>query len=138
MPEADCAIFPAAAAVDVPLDSPLPGRFTPTVPQIDSAERALATVALGRINAAAQPAGYAHYPDLIRKQMSQYKRQYFGYYNLMNHPCLYISFAIVPPAETTWLATSYRVFDAGPDYWTVRYNLVTGTFYAFEHGGVGY
>jgi len=134
-PRADCAIFPAAAAVDAPLDSPSLGRFTPTSQQIDSAEQALATVELSRINAEAEPAGYSDYPRLIKKQLPQYKRQYFGYYNLMNHPCLYIVFAIVQPTDTSWLKASYRVFDAGPDYWTVRYNLATKTFYAFEHSG---
>jgi hypothetical protein len=134
LPKADCAIFPAAAALDVAaLGSP--GRFTPTTQQVDSVEYALATVDLNRVNAEPELPGYEAYPQLIKKKLPQYRRQYFGFYNSLNHSCLHITFIKADLADAFWLQWREKVFDAGPDYWTVCYDASAKVFYTFEHGG---
>lgn len=135
LPKADCAIFPAAAALD---DAVLcsPGRFTPTTQQVDSVESALATVDLSRINSEPESPGYETYPQSIKKQLPQYKRQYFGFYNSLNHACLHITFIKAYLVDAFWLQWHEKVFDAGPDYWTVCYDASANVFFGFRHGGL--
>ena len=136
LPAADCALFPAAAAANPAIGSL--GRFTPVAQQVDSAEHALALVTLAHTDSpssAPEPANYAAYHATMKQGLAHYRRQYFGFYNGANHPSLHITFLREADAGAFWLQHYVIVYDAGPDYWTICYDLTAKVFYNFEHGG---
>lgn len=144
LPGADCALFPAAAALpaDVAARTPHTGRFTPTRQQVAAVEQALRGVALGKVNAQPESSYYAHYPALIEKQLGAYQRQYFGFYNPQGHPCLFLNFFIEHLDEPVgqvprWLRAPVRAYDGGAAFWSIYYDLTTRAFYRFQHNSEG-
>lgn len=144
LPGADCALFPAAAALpaDVAARTPHTGRFTPTRQQVAAVEKDLRGVALGKVNAQLESSYYAHYPALIEKQLGMYQRQYFGFYNPQGHPCLFLNFFIERLDEPAgrvprWLREPVRAYDGGAAFWSIYYDLITRAFYRFQHNSEG-
>jgi hypothetical protein len=138
--EADCALFPAAASFTPNGEETVPntGRFTPTRQQVAMAEKALPTVRLQDIYAAPPLSYYANYPTVIKENLKQYQRQYYGFYNTQHQPCLFINFFIehyeeVPGQPAIWLRRRIRVYDGGAAFWRVYYNVTTHTLYNFSH-----
>jgi hypothetical protein len=138
--EADCALFPAAASFTPNGEETVPntGRFTPTRQQVAMAEKALPTVRLQDIYAAPPLSYYTNYPTVIKENLKQYQRQYYGFYNTQHQPCLFINFFVehyeeVPGQPAIWLRRRIRVYDGGAAFWRVYYNVTTHTFYNFSH-----
>jgi hypothetical protein len=143
---ADCAIFPAAAALPpVLLDNPdniRIDRFTPTLAQVTQAEQALRRQKLGQAAPRPESDYYAHYPALIEKNLARYRRQYFGYYNDERHPCVYINafsenYMDIPGSIPYWLRTPVWAFDGGTSYWAICYDFTVQKFYCFSHNSEG-
>lgn len=143
LPKADCALFPEASELPHDKDGVIPhtGRFTPTCEQAAKVEQALLTVRLENI-AERQQEYYPRYPVLIKKNLARYHRQYFGFYNVRNQPCLYLSFFWENVQENLgfiprWRREVIQVEDGGAGFWSVYYNLSTRKFYKFRHNEEG-
>jgi hypothetical protein len=145
LPGADCALFPAGASFARYLedDSLVTKRFTPTRHQVAAAEKALLTVRLQEAYERPVSSYYAQYPAIIKQNLAKYQRQYYGFYNKKNQPCLYINLFYEPYVERSskpvpyWLRALIYTHDGGPAYWHIYYNLGTRTFYNFSHNSEG-
>lgn len=144
LPNADCALFPAAAALPGYVDAHTPriGRFMPTGKQVAITEKALVKVEISAVNLLPEADYYAKYPALIKAHLAKYRRQYVGFYNPEHHPCLYINLfdeqvEEVPGAVPHWLRYIIVTYDSGPAYWSIYYDLTTRKFYNFQHAVEG-
>ncbi|RZJ86349.1 MAG: hypothetical protein EOO60_13540 [Hymenobacter sp.] len=139
----DCALFPAAALLDT---SELhtarvePRRFKLTPQQIEIVEKQFAEKGLAAIARSTFPedsililirsnAALSH----INNHLAVYRRQYYGFYNTLHQPCLYINFLEEPVSG--WLYNHIMVMDGGAAFWRISYNIVTHQFYGFSLNG---
>ncbi|RFP64380.1 hypothetical protein D0N36_14420 [Hymenobacter lapidiphilus] len=144
LPGADCALFPAKAALP-PWNptAPLPTkRFTPSRGQVRAVEKALQGLSLERVNERPETGYYAGYAALIKQHLPDYQRQYFGFYSPQGHRCFFINFFVERLDEPAgyvprWLRTPMITHDGGSAYWSIFYDLTTRTFYQFEHNVEG-
>jgi hypothetical protein len=108
-------------------------RFTPTRNEVDSAEAALIKQ-LSEINS-----DHLNQTDspVIEKNLSKYKRQYFGYINKKGEKILLINCFWKRDAgyENTWLNEHIRVLDGGSFFWNIKYNLYTDTLFDLNVNG---
>lgn len=147
LPGADCALFPAAASFPpTPMgDEYKTGmkRFTPTQAQIAATEQALLAINFDQISYRYELTDYyANYPQLIKSHLSNYKRQYYGFYNGQKHLCLFINFFTEYTEEIHgqpmyWLYYPVHVFDGGYGFWSVYYDLTAKKLFLYEHNGEG-
>lgn len=146
LPGADCALFPAAAAFpehklgDI-YELGMP-RFTPTQEQVYATEQSLQSVNLYQVSYRYEFTDYYDkYPAIIKKNLANYKRQYYGFYNAAHHACLFINFfteykeEIHPPLY--WLHYPVRVYDGGWAFWSIYYDLTDQKFFLYEHNSEG-
>jgi len=138
---ADCGLFPAAARLLTDEDGNTPphtGRFAPTQMQVTYIEYALRTLPLQYVPTLLGQAIKPRYPALIHQNLSRYKRQYFGFYNVQRHDCLYVHFFAEPLGYTPrWLREAIQVQDGGAGFWSIKYDWTTRQFYDFEHNSEG-
>lgn len=144
LPGADCALFPANASLPFSVDesNPLTRRFTPTHQQVAATEKALGMVNLATVNPNPEAVYYAKYPALIKAHLAKYRRQYFGFYSLKHHPCLYINLfdeqvVELPGTVPYWLRSIVVTYDGGAAFWSIYYDLTTRKFYKFHHNSEG-
>lgn len=140
LPEADCALFPAAASMGTWNDEHLlkSGRFTPTHEQVATTEKALLAVRLQDVYEHRISGYYADYPAIIKNHLPEYNRQYYGFYNAQHQACLYINFfpgRYEQPSDNNalWLRWPVNVYDGGSGFWRIYYNLITHKFFNFSH-----
>jgi len=150
LPGADCALFPAAARLPDWLPAKKTAsrdRFTPSVNQAATTEKALAAVQLLTVNPGAKTHQDSAYARIITQQLSHYRRQYFGFYNRHKQPCLFINFLgdypftpeeaglrPKPPGYVPyWLQRYVFIGDGADDQWSIYYNLATGKLYQYWH-----
>jgi hypothetical protein len=140
LPGADCGLFPAAARLPNFLDYYVTrtGRFTPTLPQAIEVEQALPTAQLQKLYEHPITSYYAAYPVIIKQHLPEYQRQYYGFYNELHQPCLFINFFIehiesTPNTVPNWLCYYIHTHDGGAAFWSIYYNLTTHKFYRFSH-----
>ena len=146
LPGADCALFPAAAAFP---ENKLGDiyelgmqRFTPTQEQVYATEQLLKAIRLDQVSYRYEFTDYYdNYPAIIKKNLANYKRQYYGFYNAAHHACLFINFfteykeEIHPPLY--WLHHPVRVYDGGWAFWSIYYDLTDKKFFLYEHNSEG-
>lgn len=108
-------------------------RFTPTREEIDKAELALQNDLknLNRdlINQSSSP--------IIHKNLSKYKRQYFGYIDKNGDRILLINCFWSKDKDDLehWLTGRIMVLDGGSYYWNVRFNLDKGKLFELDING---
>ena len=108
-------------------------RFTPTQKEIDQAERAL-VIQLPRLNAE-HVNQYA--TPVIDKNLSKYKRQYFGYIDKNGNRILYINcfWKRDKEGEQLWLREKIQVLDGGSYYWNIKFNINTDELFDLDVNG---
>ena len=98
-------------------------RFTPTMEEVEQAERALSRD-LWRLNGAKMNQSR---DKLIHTRLSRYKRQYFGYINKDEEKILLINaFYYKAPKynkRVVWLNDIIENVNGGSNYWNVKYNI---------------
>ena len=124
----DVAIFPASY-IDL-----IPGqRFTPTRQEIDKAESVLLTdlkiLNKDLINQSSTP--------IIHKNLTSYKRQYFGYIDKNGDRILLINcfWSRDKAFNANWLKNRIYVLDGGSYYWNVKFNLDKAKLFDLEING---
>jgi hypothetical protein len=112
---------------------PGPERFTPTKQEIENAELALlkqlAVLNSDRQNQYATP--------VIDKNLSKYKRQYFGYIDNNGNKILFINcfWRRDKDSDLNWLKERIRVLDGGSYFWNVKYNISKDELFDLEVNG---
>ena len=149
-PGANCALFPAVAEFYPPIEGMTEPtkRFTPTTLQVDEVEDTLPSIKLETLLFDNRPHKYGVEHELeINRRLAQYRRQYYGFYNDEQHPCLFVNFfyfrldkdkefATKYPTKTpSWLKYHVLANDGGVLFWFVFYDLTTKRFYNFDHNG---
>lgn len=142
---ADCGLFPAAARLLTDEEGHAPfstGRFSPTIAQVTRIEHDLRTLPLQRVSISRDHYIKRSYLAFIYAHLADYKRQYFGFYNVQHHPCLYVHFIgerirDYPGQLPHWLREAYQVDDGGASFWAIKYDWTTHQFYDFEHNSDG-
>jgi hypothetical protein len=137
LPGADCALFPAGANMNGMFIHPKHAqRFTPTKEQVVAIEKDLLPAQM-RFLAANQPTNatvYEHKCRLrISKTLVKYRRQYVGFYNERQQPCLYINCFPINKLFPSWLRQLVEVEDGGASFWHIYFNLTTKQFFSFSH-----
>lgn len=138
LPGADCALFPAAMSSWDGTTQPKPtGSFTPTKQQVVLAESLLASH-LHFLADTFSTIGYGYGCKEVLKNLPNYRRQYFGFYNSQHEPCLGInSFVANKFFEFLWLQQPIDVEDGGTDFWHIYFNLSTQRFFSFNYNSQG-
>ena len=150
---ADCALFPATARWPTWVAYILHRqRFTPTTTQAQVAEQALAGTQLLTINPGRKNWRDSTYARQISQRLSQYHRQYLGFYNEQRQPCLFVNLLLDtafdgidvgmqprPPSHVShWLRAPQQAADGSWGFWMVCYNLTTHQFFDYWHDlGIG-
>lgn len=111
----DIAVFPKEYNEFLPEN-----RFTPTLSEIDKAEKALQTklhiINKGRDNQSSSP--------IIDQNLKNYKRQYFGCIDENGKKYLLINcFWSMREDTNGWLEGMVIVFDGGSYYWEIKYYI---------------
>ncbi len=125
----DVAIFPASSREL--FDGP--DRFTPSKQDVEYGEDALINqlpaLNLERHNQFETP--------VIDKNLSKYKRQYFGYYDNNRNRILFINCFWKRDKEENllWLNERIMVLDGGSYFWSVKYNLNTNELFDLDVNG---
>jgi hypothetical protein len=108
-------------------------RFTPSKQEIEIAEQALikqlAAINADRQNQDATP--------IIDKNLSKYKRQYFGYTNDKGNKILFINcfWKRNKEDEKLWLNERIMVLDGGSYFWNIKFNLTTNELFDLDVNG---
>ncbi len=132
----NCAIF---SANDSNCDFHFRGyekRFTPTHANIDRTEHSLRQHKQNLDTLSSNRYRYSG----IRKKLGKYRKQYLGFINERGHHILYINcFRVCKEDEDDfddwWLKRIIRVCDGGDNFWSVKFDLDTGTFFdLYIHG----
>jgi len=123
----DVAIFPANY-IDL-----IPGkRFTPTRKEIDKAEFILLTD-LKKLN---KDLINQSSNTIIHKNLTKYKRQYFGYIDKKGDRILLINcFWSRDNDDYNWLQSRVVIFDGGSYYWNVKLNLTKEKLFDLDING---
>lgn len=108
-------------------------RFTPSRAEVDKAEHAL-TVQLAKLNADRQN---QYVTPVIDKNLSKYRRQYFGYMDKKGNKILFINcfWKRDKEGELLWLKERIRVLDGGSYYWNVKYDVGEDGLFDLEVNG---
>ena len=132
--------------VDRIIGDTITGRFTPTKQQVDSVESLLPTLLRAMVSSPRFHGKERYYKKHLRplsKNLREYRRQYFGFYNSRHQPCFYINFfnpnsPYIKAFAFNWLLKIVLITDAGfmlddsPNLWQVNFNLMTQQLYNFE------
>jgi hypothetical protein len=109
--------------------------FTPTLEEVEMAEKALQDE-LEKLNSQKINQG-KHLGPIVHKNLSQYRRQYFGYIAENGDRILFINaFWKQSGRFENWLADRIVVHDGGSRYWSVKFNLSTGELFELWVNGV--
>lgn len=144
---ADCALFPAAAALP-PLYfnetcSPLE-RFTPTPQQLALVEKTFLPSGIQQL-AAGPNVDLVDYDKekrvFIYRNLKKYYRQYYGFYNCQHQQCLYINCFLgddvadgpIYDIAPYWLRSTVCMLYGGANYWSITFNLATQELYGFRY-----
>ena len=108
-------------------------RFTPTKKEIETAEQGLINQLAGintdRHNQYSTPA--------IDKNLSKYKRQYFGYFDMKGNKILFINcfWKKNKEEELLWFNERIMVLDGGSYFWNIKFNLNTNELFDLDVNG---
>lgn len=146
LPGADCALFPATAELPICFytDVTTLERFTPTPQQIALVEKAFLPIRIKQL--AITPSAALVDSDreaevFIYNNLKKYYRQYYGFYNSLHQPCLYVncfigdevadgnSYDIAP----YWLRRPVSMLYGGANYWSITFNVATQELYNFRY-----
>jgi hypothetical protein len=122
--EFNCAIFPSSYD-EIPMGSSQ--RFTPTRAEVDKAELALKN----------KLADIAKDQPIIYKELSHYRRQYFGYKDKNGKKILMINcmWSDDDNIDKKWLNEYIMTLDGGSNYWNINYNVDTDTLFELSVNG---
>jgi hypothetical protein len=140
LPGADCALFPATTSlVGVSLYPTPTQRFAPTKAQILSVESSLLATHMHYLikNPSVAATAYgAKCISQIYKNLAKSRRQYVGFYNEQQQPCLFINCFPQARNDLNWLYQLVEVEDGGANYWRICFNLTTRQFFDFSFNGI--
>ena len=108
-------------------------RFTPAKDEIETAElelvKHLAEINSDRLNQYSTP--------VIDKNLSKYKRQYFGYVDYNGNKILFINcfWKRDKDSDLNWMNERIRVIDGGSYFWNIKYNINKGELFDLEVNG---
>lgn len=132
---ADCALFPAVARLDtLDISEPITGRFAPVRQQVEAAETQLREKGVEAIRRPFNEYDAASL-QYIQKNLSAYKRQYFGFFNAQHQACLFVQF--FENDYSDWLYQHLLIMDGGTSVWETWYNLDTQQFYGISYHSQG-
>ncbi|RYU76088.1 hypothetical protein [Hymenobacter persicinus] len=120
-------------------------RFTPTVTQIELAERILQK----ELRHYSRRKNLRGLGPVIHTRLPKYHRQYLGYTSAQNEDIVFINagrdqytlldrLQNLHPRNTTWKYDYQIVMDGGSYYWRVEVNLTTGKLSGFGVNGVAF
>ena len=114
----------------------IPGHpFSPTLAEIDRAEKALMTQLASlnnlRINQTESP--------VIHENLRKYRRQYFGFIDSKGNRILLINclWAKDKLYSEVWLKSRIMVLDGGSYFWNIKFNLTNGKLFDLDVNGYG-
>lgn len=111
-------------------------RFTPSVPEIEQAEKLLAKDLKG-VNALKLNQGGDKGP-VIHDNLGRFVRQYFGYYTEEGDKIVYISCLLKDNYKSTsekpanWLEGAVVVLNGGSNYWQIQADLTKKRLFGLD------
>jgi len=110
-----------------------PDRFTPSKQDVEYGEEAL----INQLPALNMEHHNQFDTPVIDKNLSKYKRQYFGYYDKNRNRILFINCFWKKEKEENffWLNERIMVLDGGSYFWNVKYNLNTNELFDLDVNG---
>lgn len=120
-------------------DQPADKRFTPSVAQIEAAEKLL-TKDLKTLNVAKLRQGGSFGP-VIHENLNKFVRQYYGYINDSGDSVVYISCLTkgnnqVSKQTPNWLKGAVLVLNGGSNYWQIQANLSRSSLFGLGVNGL--
>jgi hypothetical protein len=109
-----------------------PNRFTPSKQDVEYAEDAL----LNQLPALNFDQFNQYDTPIIDKNLSKYKRQYFGYYDKKRNRILFINCIWEKELKNfPWLNERVMTVDGGSYFWNVKYNINTNELFDLDVNG---
>ena len=115
-------------------------RFTPTNEEIENAESILSKD-ISTINAL-QPNQGGDKGPVIHKNLKNYIRQYYGYFNHCGDKIIFIScllkgnYKVAPSVTPNWLKGAVLVLNGGSNYWQVQANISRSKLFELDVNGI--